>query len=82
MPALPQPLYPVRGYSGIIAKTFRICFRDVPLTHNSQKAVCWAADRGIAAGYTGKKAGTYGVSDDITRGQVVMFLYRLIGALD
>jgi len=48
----------------------------VPLTHSYQKAVYWAVNEGIVAGYSGDQEGTFGVGDDITRGQVVMFLWR------
>jgi len=69
----------IGNYSGTVSKNFLICFKDVPMTHNFQKAVYWAVDQGIAAGYSGDKTGTFGVSDDITRGQVVLFLWRAAG---
>jgi len=54
-------------------------FYDVPLSHSFHKAVYWAADQGIAAGYSGERTGYFGVNDDITRGQVVTFLWRAAG---
>ena len=66
-------------YTGTVSKTFRILFKDVPASHSFSKAVYWSTDEGIAAGYSGDKEGTFGVSDDITRGQVVMFLWRAAG---
>ena len=51
----------------------------MPLSHNFQKHVYWACDEGIASGYTGAGAGKFGVADDITRGQVMMFLWRAAG---
>jgi len=66
------------SYTGKAEAAFLICFKDVPATHNFQSAVCWAVGDGIAAGYSGDKTGIFGVSDYITRGQVVTFLYRLL----
>ena len=57
----------------------RFYFDDVPATHSYQKHVYWAVDRGYAAGYTGKKLGLFGVNDNITRGQVMMMLWRAAG---
>ena len=51
-------------------------FPDVPPGHNYGKDIYWAVDAGITAGYNN---GLFGVSDNITRGQVVMFLWRLAG---
>ena len=67
------------NYKGTQTKTFRICFTDVPMSHGYSKAVYWASDEGIAAGYTGTKYGLFGINDDITRGQVMMFLWRAAG---
>jgi len=67
------------SYTGIATGTFLITFKDVPATHSYQKAVYWAVDEGIAAGYSGDKEGTFGINDDITRGQVVLFLWRAAG---
>ena len=57
----------------------RLCFSDVPLTHNFQEHVYWAVDNDIAAGYSGTGSGKFGVADNITRGQVLMFLWRAAG---
>ena len=51
-------------------------YPDVPPDHSYQKAVYWATDEGIAAGYNN---GRFGVADNITRGQVVMFIWRMAG---
>ena len=67
------------SYTGTTSASYRILFKDVPLSHNFQKHVYWALDRGIAAGYTGAKMGLFGINDDITRGQVMMFLWRANG---
>lgn len=62
---------------GLTAQTLvRVLFKDVPMSHNYSKAVYWANDMGIAAGYSN---GNFGIRDDITRGQVVMFLWRAAG---
>lgn len=67
-------------YYGSITVEFQICFFDVPLTHNFQKAVYWAVDEGIAAGYPPTSMSHFfGVNDYITRGQVAMFLWRAAG---
>ena len=67
------------SYIGSQSKTFYVLFTDVPEKHSYQKAVYWAVDEGIGAGYTGSKLGLFGVNDDITRGQVMMFLWRAAG---
>jgi len=69
----------IGGYTSSVEKSFIICFTDVPMTHSYRKAVYWAVEEGIAAGYTGKRLGLFGIGDDITRGQVVMFLWRAAG---
>ena len=51
-------------------------FKDVKTTHNFYKAIQWAYEEGITGGYTGKKAGYFGVNDSCTRGQIVTFLWR------
>jgi len=66
-------------YTGTARRTFLITFKDVPATHNYRKAVYWAVDEGIAAGYSGDRSGIFGVNDSITRGQVIMFLWRAAG---
>jgi len=59
---------------GFTAETVvRVLFKDVPSSHSYSKAVYWANDEGIAAGYSN---GNFGIGDPITRGQVVMFLWR------
>ena len=67
------------NYIGRDEKTYRILYKDVPETHSYQEAVYWVSDNGIASGYTGDKLGYFGVSDNITRGQVMMFLWRAAG---
>ena len=69
-------------YTGTGYGRFLVCFKDVPETHSYSKAVYWALDRGIAAGYSGAKTGTFGVSDNVTRGQVIMFLWRAAGKME
>lgn len=72
----------VRGigkYSGMNSASFLVCYTDVPSTHNFKKAVYWATDTGIVAGYSGVRKGTFGVGDNITRGQVVTMLWRAAG---
>lgn len=54
-------------------------FKDVPVTSNFYKAIQWAYEKGIAAGYTGSKAGYFGPSDNCTRGQIITFLWRAAG---
>jgi len=66
-------------YRGSISKDFLICFTDVPMTHQFSKPVYEALRQEIAAGYSGDKTGTFGVSDKVTRGQAVMFLWRWAG---
>jgi len=66
-------------YSGMNSASFLVCYTDVPSTHNFKQAVYWATDMGIAAGYSGNRKGLFGVGDNITRGQVVMMLWRAAG---
>jgi len=66
-------------FTGSVTIPYMICFRDVPMTHNFQQAVYWAVAESIGAGYSGDRTGTFGVSDYITRGHCVTFLYRLLG---
>ena len=54
-------------------------FKDVPLSHSYYRAIQWAFENGIAAGYSGKKKGTFGVADECTRGQIAVFLWRYAG---
>ena len=52
-------------------------FKDVPKTHVFFKAILWGYQNGVTTGYkTGPKAGTFGVDENCTRGQIVTFLYR------
>ena len=69
----------IGDYTGVKASNFRILFKDVSMSHSFSKSVYWAVDNGIAKGYTGNRTGLYGVNDTITRGQVVMFLWRAAG---
>ena len=48
-------------------------FADVPAEAEYAKAVAWAQETGVTAG---KKDGTFGVSDTVTRAQMVTFMYR------
>ena len=48
-------------------------FPDVPEGKFYTKAVLWAVEQGITAGY---KDGTFGPNDACTRGQIVTFLWR------
>ena len=67
------------SYCGTQKKLFTIAYKDVPATHGYATGIYWATDKNIAAGYSGSKAGNFGVKDDITRGQVVTFLWRAAG---
>ena len=49
-------------------------FTDVPKEHGFFKAVQWASENHIAAGYN--KDHTFGVNRTCTRGQCVTFIYR------
>ena len=52
-------------------------FKDVPKTHTFYKAILWGYQKNITTGYTsGQKAGTFGINENCTRGQIVTFLYR------
>ena len=54
-------------------------FPDVPTSHNYYRAVQWAYENGITTGYqSGSNAGLFGVHDTCTRGQCIMFLYRIM----
>lgn len=55
----------------------RVLFTDVPLSHPYQRAVYWASDTGITGGMG--TTGAFGVSDSLTRGQFVTFLWRMAG---
>lgn len=51
-------------------------FTDVPSDAHYYDAVTWAAQEGIAAGVS---AAAFCPENNCTRGQMVMFLYRLLG---
>lgn len=65
-------------YTGTLKATFEVSFTDVPLSHSYAKAVYWADERVIATGYT-DGSGRFGVSDNVTRGQFIMMLWRAAG---
>ncbi len=46
-------------------------------THPFFKAIYWAVDNGITKGYTGTNL--FGIDDPCTRGQAMMFLWRIAG---
>ena len=46
-------------------------------SHPYYKAIYWAANKGITKGYEGTNI--FGINDSCTRGQAVMFLWRLAG---
>jgi hypothetical protein len=52
-------------------------FTDVPTGHKFYKNICWAAQTGTT---TGDGKGNYLPNQNITRGQMAAFLYRLKGA--
>ncbi|MBR3171277.1 MAG: S-layer homology domain-containing protein [Lachnospiraceae bacterium] len=51
-------------------------FKDVPKTHTFYKAILWGSQKGITKGYSD---GTFGVNRNVTRGECMMFLWRLKG---
>ena len=51
-------------------------FRDVPMTHTFYKAILWAYQKGITKGYSD---GTFGINRNVSRGESMMFLWRLKG---
>ena len=51
-------------------------FPDVPKYHTFYKAVLWAYQKGITKGYSD---GTFGVDRKVTRGESMMFLWRIKG---
>lgn len=67
------------SYSGTVKLPYIIGFADVPSSHAFSDAVYWAYHNNITAGYSGSKAGLFGVNDRVTRGQVMMFLWRAAG---
>ena len=53
-------------------------FSDVEPNHAYYKAILWGSQEGVTKGYTtGPDAGTFGIDDACTRGQIVTFLYRI-----
>ena len=51
-------------------------FKDVPKTHTFYKAILWGSQKGITKGYPD---GTFGVNRNVSRGECMMFLWRLKG---
>ena len=51
-------------------------FKDVPSSHAFYKAILWAYQNGITKGYPD---GTFGINRNVTRGESMMFLWRLKG---
>ena len=67
-------------YKGFRTIPYKILYKDVPGDHNYANAVYWATSAGLASGYSGAKKGIFGVGDPITRGQVLMMLWRAAGS--
>ena len=54
--------------------------KTIPEVKSFYEPVYWAADNGITSGYTsGENAGKFGIMDECTRGQAMVFLWRLAG---
>ncbi len=51
-------------------------FKDVPKNHVFYKAILWGAQKGITKGYSD---GTFGINRNVSRGECMMFLWRLKG---
>ena len=51
-------------------------FKDVPKTHTFYKAILWGSQKGITKGYPD---GTFGINKNVSRGECMMFLWRLKG---
>lgn len=51
-------------------------FKDVAKTHVFYNAILWASQKGITKGYSD---GTFGVDRNVSRGEFMMFLWRLKG---
>ena len=51
-------------------------FKDVPKNHTFYKAILWGSQKGITKGYGD---GTFGINRKVTRGEAMMFLWRLKG---
>lgn len=54
-------------------------FWDVQSSHPYASSIIWARENGIASGYSGLKTGYFGLNEEITRGQAVVFLWRIAG---
>ncbi|WP_203655110.1 S-layer homology domain-containing protein [Demequina activiva] len=52
-------------------------FPDVPPSHTFYEHITWLASQGITSGYGN---GTFGPSDEVTRGQMAAFLYKVAGS--
>ena len=51
-------------------------FEDVPKNHAFYKAILWGSQKGITKGYSD---GTFGIDRNVSRGECMMFLWRLNG---
>ncbi len=51
-------------------------FKDVLASHSYYKAILWGAQKGITKGYPD---GTFGINRNVSRGECMMFLWRLKG---
>ena len=51
-------------------------FKDVPTNHTFYKAILWGSQKGITKGYSD---GSFGINRNVTRGEAMMFLWRLKG---
>ena len=51
-------------------------FKDVAKSHAFYKAILWASQKGITKGYPD---GTFGINRNVSRGECMMFLWRLKG---
>ena len=51
-------------------------FSDVPKTHSFYNAILWGSQKGITKGYPD---GTFGINRNVSRGECMMFLWRLKG---
>ncbi len=51
-------------------------FSDVPKTHAFYNAILWGSQKGITKGYPD---GTFGINRSVSRGECMMFLWRLRG---
>ena len=51
-------------------------FQDVKMNHTFYKAILWGSQKGITKGYSD---GTFGINKNVSRGECMMFLWRLKG---